>query len=355
MPTRLKNPLSGRRNFRLSPLEMLIVALIVLGVIYLLTLWISGFSAPPGTTATTNSLQAEQAIIATERLGTRLDNLEKTLARLAKTKLKAAATDPKLAGRVDRLEKMVNALAKGKKVVALRSPKQERRLARLERQVSRLEERLAGRMTKAEKELNRLGRLEKELTRLQRQLRGPGSLDSRIKLLEQRPPENLTLGPKVARLQARLDRLEKAQAAKAAAPSPDLEARLTALNQRVTQLSRKLAQQGRRPAPAPGPSPELDKRLAALNQRVAQLSRQVAQLKRAPAAPSSPAASGPAHKKRPAPALVRHKVRRGDTLFRLARRYRVKVAQIRQWNPKLKNRRYLWIGETLLIYPGKTP
>jgi len=344
MPGRLKNPLSGRRNFRLSPLEMLIVALIVLGVIYLLTLWISGFSAPPGTTAAANSPQAEQALIATERLGTRLDHLEKTLTRLANTKLKASATDPKLAGRVNRLEKMVNALAKGKKVVALRSPKQERRLARLERQVSRLEERLAGRMTKAEK----------ELTRLQRQLRGPGSLDSRIKLLEQRPPENLTLGPKVARLQARLDRLEKAQAARAAAQRPDLEAKFNALNDRVARLSRQLAQQDRRPAAGPA----LDKRLAALDQRVAQLSRQVARLKSSPgAAPRSvapPKARSAGKPQKPAPAVVRHKVRRGDTLFRLARRYRVKVAQIRQWNPKLKNRRYLWIGETLLIYPGKT-
>ncbi len=354
MPGRLKNPLSGRRNFRLSPLEMLIVALIVLGVIYLLTLWISGFSAPPSTTAATNSPQAEQALIATEKLGTRLDHLEKTLTRLAKTKLKANATDPKLAGRVNRLEKMVNALAKGKKVVALHSPKQERRLTGLEHRLARLEERLNARAAKSQKQLNRLARLEKQVTSLQASLRGPGSLDSRIKLLEQRPPENLTLAPKVARLQTRLARLEKAQAARAAAPPPDLEAKLNALNDRVTRLSRQLAQQDRRPAPASGPSPKLEKRLAALNQRVAQLSRQVARLKSSPgAAPRNvtpPKTTAP----KPAPAVVRHKVRRGDTLFRLARRYRVKVAQIRQWNPKLKNRRYLWIGETLLIYPGKT-
>ena len=51
--------------------------------------------------------------------------------------------------------------------------------------------------------------------------------------------------------------------------------------------------------------------------------------------------------------MIRHKVKRGDTLFALARRYKVEVQDIRNWNPQIKKRRYLWIGEPLIIYVNR--
>ena len=39
-----------------------------------------------------------------------------------------------------------------------------------------------------------------------------------------------------------------------------------------------------------------------------------------------------------------------DAARLMARRYRVTVNEIRSWNPKLAKRRYLWIGESLVVY-----
>ena len=46
---------------------------------------------------------------------------------------------------------------------------------------------------------------------------------------------------------------------------------------------------------------------------------------------------------------VRYRVRRGDNLYGISRRYKAKIRQIREWNPKLKGRRYLYAGEILIL------
>ncbi len=62
----------------------------------------------------------------------------------------------------------------------------------------------------------------------------------------------------------------------------------------------------------------------------------------------APAAS-PAAKER----KVRYTVRRGDSLYRIAQRFRVTVAQIQRWN-KLDASRYLQPGQTLTVYVDVT-
>jgi membrane-bound lytic murein transglycosylase D len=52
--------------------------------------------------------------------------------------------------------------------------------------------------------------------------------------------------------------------------------------------------------------------------------------------------------------LVRHKVRRGDTVGKIARKYSVKTKDIRRWN-KLNKRNMIRVGQKLKIYTGKGP
>jgi hypothetical protein len=78
------------------------------------------------------------------------------------------------------------------------------------------------------------------------------------------------------------------------------------------------------------------------------------------AAPVGPTAAGPA--KLPAvaappahaplrPAMVRHTVRKGETLFSIARRYNVTPAQLRAWNKKADV--VVRIGEILFLNPAQ--
>jgi LysM repeat protein len=105
----------------------------------------------------------------------------------------------------------------------------------------------------------------------------------------------------------------------------------------------------------------VDKRLAELGKAQALTSRHLAQVmedaKAAPAARPSPRIEKPEkktekHAEKPPPKtrMITHTVRRGQTLYGLARRYKVKVSDIRRWNPKLQNRKNLWINEDLIFY-----
>ena len=49
---------------------------------------------------------------------------------------------------------------------------------------------------------------------------------------------------------------------------------------------------------------------------------------------------------------VRHRVRRGDSLFAIARRYGVSSKQIKEWNRLRRNR--IYVGETLTVYAPRT-
>ncbi|HDH96575.1 MAG TPA: LysM peptidoglycan-binding domain-containing protein, partial [Proteobacteria bacterium] len=42
-------------------------------------------------------------------------------------------------------------------------------------------------------------------------------------------------------------------------------------------------------------------------------------------------------------------VKKGDSLYSIARKYRVTVSQLKSWNPKLKKSRYIYPGMKLLI------
>lgn len=52
------------------------------------------------------------------------------------------------------------------------------------------------------------------------------------------------------------------------------------------------------------------------------------------------------------PAVV-HVVQRGENLFRIALRYGVSVAQVRQWN-NIANSNLIYAGQSLYIYNGQT-
>ena len=82
------NP-AQRRNFRLSPLEMLIVALIILGVLYLMTIWVNsllnqGSGSRDVQSAPVPLAQMEQVLIASEKASTKLISMEKALEQARK-------------------------------------------------------------------------------------------------------------------------------------------------------------------------------------------------------------------------------------------------------------------------------
>jgi membrane-bound lytic murein transglycosylase D len=68
------------------------------------------------------------------------------------------------------------------------------------------------------------------------------------------------------------------------------------------------------------------------------------------AAPPTLSSAPPAHAPL-RPAMVRHTVRKGETLFSIARRYNVTPAQLRAWNKKADV--VVKIGEILFLNPGQ--
>ena len=48
--------------------------------------------------------------------------------------------------------------------------------------------------------------------------------------------------------------------------------------------------------------------------------------------------------------VVRHSVRRGETLFSISRQYNVKVGQLRKWNPGLSRKKYLLVNDVVIVY-----
>eukprot|EP01022_Parablepharisma_sp_SALTPOND_P005121 TRINITY_DN121712_c0_g1_i1.p3 TRINITY_DN121712_c0_g1~~TRINITY_DN121712_c0_g1_i1.p3 ORF type:complete len:107 (-),score=31.61 TRINITY_DN121712_c0_g1_i1:53-373(-) len=83
----------------------------------------------------------------------------------------------------------------------------------------------------------------------------------------------------------------------------------------------------------------MDRRLDQLERKVTTVA---AQAKARPAPAASPAPE-------PKPVRIVHVVRRGQTLYGLARTYGVKMRQIKEWNPRLGSRDKLYIGEKLVI------
>ena len=51
-------------------------------------------------------------------------------------------------------------------------------------------------------------------------------------------------------------------------------------------------------------------------------------------------------------ARVTYGVARGDTLWSIARRFDVRVADLRSWNDSLASARSLKVGASLVVWPG---
>ena len=247
-----RTPGSRRRDFRLSPLETMILGLILVVAIYLISVWARGAEGPaPPTVTEVPGSQLERALAATEAVQAQISSLVKE---------------------IDALRQEVNDLSggqdKGKgKGKSAATPALNKRLSQLERRVE--------------------------------------SLGKEVKVSPSEPdPE---LAARVAKLEKDLARVEKA-------PAPPPPPRV-------------------KPAPvekAP-PKPQAEQLVPVITK---------------PAPEESVSAATPKGRK------VIYKVRRGNTLLGVALHFKVKVSDIRQWNPKVKTRKYLWVGEKLTIYPG---
>ncbi len=376
-------PTAGRRRFRLSLLELLLIGLILAVLVYLASLWLGreevrDTAVPdqgPAPSALTSSALLERALAASDKVQARLVSLEKELQALGRRVEalektlkagggKAAKGDPALRRRLAALEKRLKTLSRGKAAAVDLTPL-EARVLFLEKKVGDKpsHKTIDARLAALERRLARSGAVQAEEARLARRLdkleqtaatrRELQALAKRLAQKEKSPPGAITPGPAPAALalqESRLQRLESGlrrmqvslSRVRAPVPDPAVEARLARLEKRLDALGRVQARPPGREADALA---GLQRRLAALEQRV----RTLARSSRA-AAVSSPAR--PPAKAKPAPKVHKlyHKVRRGQTLYAIARRYGVKVSQIKDWNPKLKRRRHLWVGETLVIY-----
>ena len=235
----------GRRNFRLSPLEIGVAILVAMGGVYLLYILLSGLwsggeaTPPPAVSAGGPAISAarldkvltvaEAAQHQLRQLERRLVELDKRLSQVAQREPAPAGkggAGPKLAGRVARLEKKLDALAKAPAGKAKVAPE------------------LAGRLAGAEKNLAALA---KETEQLSQQLK---------KLAKDQEPAKLTA--RVAALEKELAALAKKRTAAPAKGGDKLDKRLTALEKQVLALAQ-------RPAPKAGgkagPSPELTQRV----------------------------------------------------------------------------------------------
>ncbi len=108
----------------------------------------------------------------------------------------------------------------------------------------------------------------------------------------------------------------------------ELSAKVAALTKRVDDLALELSIRRLKNRPAPSPK---------------------AQSAQPAKAPTSAAKPQPEARPKPAPRKIIYKVRKGDTLFTIAQRYKVSMRQLRKWN-KLGPRSVLKVGQKLVIY-----
>ena len=124
-----------------------------------------------------------------------------------------------------------------------------------------------------------------------------------------------------------------------------LQSRITAQEQTVARLEKQLLElQGK--VNILGPDPALLQRLDAIAQKVEALEKQIqsiAELKARPPAPSRPAVSTEKQY---------HTVRKGETLYRIGKKYGISVEELRKLN-NLSTDQPIRIGQKLLISPGR--
>jgi LysM repeat protein len=144
-------------------------------------------------------------------------------------------------------------------------------------------------------------------------------------------------------LMQRLERLEKAGGAAKRPSDKQLAERAKKIDQRLVNIDKRLAELTKAQALT---SRHLAGVMDKTKEQPAKPATRISHLNQKPEKKPEKRVEKPQHKTR----LVTHTVRRGQTLYGLARRYGVKVADIRRWNPKLQNRKNLWINEDLIIY-----
>lgn len=389
----------GRRNFRLSPLEIMVAVLIFVAVLYLLTVWATSALGPePETTqpAMPPGTMIERALAASE---------------------KVLAEQVELSREVGAMRKQVEALQAnrgkgGGPGGSAADASQDRRLDEVEKAVQQIAKRPGGAAPD-------LGPLNQRLDALEKALKQPpapavdAKLLARVEALEKAAKQPPAPAPAAdAKLLARIEALEKAAKTapeSAAGPGPAVAA-LAQQETRLQRLEAAVAQLGQaKPAAAPAASADqaaalaarledleadlrkqqgalqkqvkaldaelerqekgvaVDRRLAAVEKRLGQLDQRPAlapaakpeprhedraETKSEPRVDAKPAVK-PSPRHEPANRKVSHLVRSGETLMGLARRYRVSVDDIVRWNAaQLGDRRLLWKGETLVIYPA---
>lgn len=282
----------GRRNFRLSPLEIGVAILVAMGGVYLLFVLLSGLfggvaeapepaGGPVGQGV--SPARMDKMLSAAEAAGQQLQILEKRLVELDKRLTQtvqqggAPATGgapPKLAARVQALEKQMAELpaapagkGKGKAAdpkLAARVDKLEKSLAALEKQNQGLAKDISAEQDKL---APRVAELEKTLAAVQKQNQ------DLAKELKRREPS-----PEQAKLAARVAELEKqAQAGTAATPpAPDK------MGQRLASLEKQMKSLASRPAARGGAaaSPDLAQRVEGQGKVLAGLTTNLGQIQR---------------------------------------------------------------------------
>ncbi|MFH1036099.1 MAG: LysM peptidoglycan-binding domain-containing protein [Pseudomonadota bacterium] len=352
----------GRRNFRLSPLEILITVLIFVGVLYLLTLWSTNLMtpgeeaaapvAPPGALVERALVASEKVLAEQSSMGREVGSLRKQVEALQAQARKthgAGSADPTDAAqdrRLDEVDRRLDELGKH----GGRAPDLQPLVARLDK----LEKELAVRpATPAApvsdpQVLARLTKLEKELAARPAAPAAPAASGS-------------VSDPQVM---ARLDKLEKDLAARPTASPNPAAAALVQQEGRLQRLESGL-QETREGLNRPR-APQAD---AQVLERLAKLEKALALHQVAPAPPppvvKAPSATTQAPKAEARTASkpsrgegdthrISHKVRPGETLGGLARRYKVSMDDIVRWNyHQLGTRRMLLKGESLVIYSGQ--
>ena len=124
-----------------------------------------------------------------------------------------------------------------------------------------------------------------------------------------------------------------------------LQSKVTALEQKIAGLEKQLVELQEK-INTSGPDPALLQRMDALAQKVEALEKQKQSTVESKAKPSAPSKSAVSTGKQ------YHTVRKGETLYRISKKYRISVEELRKLN-KLSGDQPLRTGKKLLVSPGR--
>jgi LysM repeat protein len=124
-----------------------------------------------------------------------------------------------------------------------------------------------------------------------------------------------------------------------------LQSRVTALEQKIAGLEKQLVElQGK--IDTSGPDPALLQRVDALAQKIEALGKQKQLTAESKAKPSAPSKSAVLTEKK------YHTVQKGETLYRISKKYRIRLEELRRVN-NLSADQLLRTGQKLLVSPGR--